>query len=102
PFGKLNFVTCGDPAQLPPPGSSPLYDRDLVNCFRSGKLNALNESTQYKVKGIYAWHQVNDVVILTEIMRQKGDNLLIDILGRLRHGTCTIADKAILDSYVLG
>ncbi|KAF5361235.1 hypothetical protein D9757_013225 [Collybiopsis confluens] len=101
PFGKLNFVSCGDPAQLPPPGSSPLFDRDLVNCYTSGKLNALNETTQYKVKGILAWHQVNDVVILTEIMRQKGDNTLIDILSRLRVGTCTESDKAILDKYVL-
>ncbi|KIK55920.1 hypothetical protein GYMLUDRAFT_62328 [Collybiopsis luxurians FD-317 M1] len=71
PFRKLNFITHGDPSQLPPPGSSPLFDSDLVNCFRSNNLNALNESTQYKVKGIQAWHQVNDVVILTEIMRQK-------------------------------
>ncbi|KAF5355211.1 hypothetical protein D9757_014771 [Collybiopsis confluens] len=101
PFGKLNFITCGDPAQLPPPGSSPLFDRDLVNCFNSGKLNALNESTQYKVKGIQAWHQVSNVIVLTEIMRQKGDNLLIDILSRLRVGTCTEADKAVLDKYVL-
>jgi hypothetical protein len=34
-------------------------------------------------------------------MRQKGDDVLIDILSRLRKGTCTQADKDILDEYVL-
>ncbi|KAJ3870790.1 hypothetical protein F5051DRAFT_298833, partial [Lentinula edodes] len=100
PFGRLNLVTCGDPAQLPPPGASPLFDRELVNCYRSDNLNALNEKTQYKVKGIQAWHQVDNVVVLTEIMRQKGDDVLIDLLSRLRTGTCTIQDKELLDHYV--
>ena len=34
-------------------------------------------------------------------MRQKGDDILIDILSRLREGVCTQADKDILDTYVL-
>ncbi|THU84117.1 hypothetical protein K435DRAFT_870607 [Dendrothele bispora CBS 962.96] len=82
-------------------GSSPLFDRVLANCYRSTTSNALNETTQYKVKGIEAWHQVNQVVILTEIMRQKGDDILIDVLSRLRTGTCTEKDKELLDRYVL-
>ncbi|KAF9064002.1 hypothetical protein BDP27DRAFT_1157837, partial [Rhodocollybia butyracea] len=72
PFGRLNIVTCGDPAQLPPPGASPLFDHELVRCYNSNNLNALNQTTQYKVRGIQAWHQINHVVVLTEIMRQKG------------------------------
>ncbi|KAL1684485.1 hypothetical protein GGG16DRAFT_68206, partial [Schizophyllum commune] len=100
-FGGLNVVFCGDPAQLPPPGSAPLFDREMVRCYESQNLNALNESNQAKVKGVQAFHQVNNVVVLTEIMRQKGDDILIDILGRLRTGTCNQADKAILDAHVL-
>ncbi|KAL0565069.1 hypothetical protein V5O48_016965 [Marasmius crinis-equi] len=34
-------------------------------------------------------------------MRQKGDDVLIDILQRLRTGTCTEEDKALLDTFVL-
>ncbi|KAJ7864673.1 hypothetical protein B0H13DRAFT_2353553 [Mycena leptocephala] len=34
-------------------------------------------------------------------MRQKGDPLLTSILRRLRKGTCTEDDKAILDKHVL-
>jgi hypothetical protein len=64
-------------------------------------LNAGNELTQYNLKGIQAWHQVNNVVVLDEIMRQKGDDVLIDLLSRLRRGTCTEADKHLLDQYVL-
>jgi hypothetical protein len=101
PFGRLNIAASGDPCQLPPPNAAPLFDRELVRCYETDKLNALNSSTQYKVKGIQAWHQVNRVVVLTEIMRQKGDDVLLDILSRLRVGTCTQGDKDILDKYVL-
>ncbi|KAJ3931072.1 MAG: hypothetical protein NXY57DRAFT_896860, partial [Lentinula lateritia] len=95
-FGKLNIITCGDPAQLPPPRAKPLFDHELVKCYESTHLNALNSKTQYEVKGIQAWHQIDKVVVLSEIMRQKGDNILIDILSRLRTGTCTEVDKDIL------
>lgn len=101
PFGRMNIVTCGDPCQLPPPQAKTLFDRELVRCYSSGALNAGNEGTQYNVKGIQAWHQVSNVVVLDEIMRQKGDDVLIDLLGRLRRGTCTEEDKCLLDGYVL-
>lgn len=101
PYGGLNFVTCGDPAQLPPPGSKSLFERTLISCYKMTKLNALNKTAQYQLKGIHAWHQVNNVVFLDEVMRQKGDDDLIDLLGRLRTGTCTVKDKEMLDQYVL-
>jgi hypothetical protein len=53
------------------------------------------------VKGIQIWHQVEHVVVLEEIMRQRRDPLLMSILKRLRKGTCTEDDKEILDKYVL-
>jgi hypothetical protein len=47
------------------------------------------------------WQQIEHVVVLEEIMRQKDDPLLIQILKRLRKGLCTKEDKEILDKYVL-
>jgi hypothetical protein len=99
--GGLNWATCGDPCQLPPPGGSSLFARQLVQCHLNDNLNDLHESTRQEVKGIQVWHQVQHVVVLEEIMRQKGDPLLISILKRLRKGTCTEDDKIILDKYVL-
>ncbi|KAJ6515715.1 hypothetical protein C8R45DRAFT_766985, partial [Mycena sanguinolenta] len=99
-FGSLNMVTCGDPCQLPPPKATTLFSRELVNCYKANLLNAGNKDTQQLVKGIQAWHQIDHVVVLNEIMRQKGDAVLIDILSRLRKGTCTKDDKEVLDKYV--
>nr|GAT47507.1 ATP-dependent DNA helicase [Mycena chlorophos] len=101
PFGNLNIIACGDPCQLPPPGGKSLFDRELVGCYKSNNLNAGNDSTQYNIKGIEAFHQLNRVVVLTEIMRQRGDPILINILSRLRTGVCTQSDKDLLDHYVL-
>jgi hypothetical protein len=64
-------------------------------------LNDLNERIRQDVKGIQVWHQIEHVVVLEEIMRQKDDPLLIQILKRLRKGLCTGEDKDILDKYVL-
>ncbi|KAJ6473028.1 hypothetical protein C8R45DRAFT_757307, partial [Mycena sanguinolenta] len=100
PFGGLNMVTCGDPCQLPPPKATTLFSRNLVKCYKSSTLNASHDDTQHSIKGIHAWHQIDHVIVLNEIMRQKGDDVLIDILSRLRKGTCTQKDKDILDTYV--
>jgi hypothetical protein len=78
-----------------------LFDRELVNCYKTNTINAGNEAAQYNIKGIQAWRQFDHVVELTEIMRQIGDDILIDLLGRLRKGVCTEADKELLDAYVL-
>ena len=101
PFGQLNLVTCGDPCQLPPPKAMTLFNWGLVNCYKSNTLNAGNENIQYSIKGIEAWHQIDHVITLNEIMRQKGDDIRIDILSRLCKGVCTQAEKDILDTYVL-
>nr|GAT48229.1 ATP-dependent DNA helicase [Mycena chlorophos] len=102
PFGLLNIVACGDPCQLPPPKSRTLFDRNLVHCYtESSSVNGGNASTQENIRGIEAFHQINRVVVLTEIMRQKTDPILVDLLSRLRTGTCTSADKTLLDRYVL-
>lgn len=85
-FGRLNMVTCGNPCQLPPPQAKTLFDRELVNCYKTNTLNAGNEAAQYNIKGIQAWHQFDHVVELTEIMRQIGDDILIDLLGHLHKG----------------
>ncbi|KAJ6492010.1 hypothetical protein C8R45DRAFT_761243, partial [Mycena sanguinolenta] len=99
-FGGLNWATCGDPCQLPPPRGNSLFARELVRCHLNDHLNDLNERTRQEVKGIQVWHQVEHVVILDEIMRQKNDPILLSILKRLRKGLCTTEDKDILDNYV--
>jgi hypothetical protein len=69
--GGLNWATCGDPCQLPPPGagSHSLFDRGLVQCYSNDHLNDLHEIVRQEVKGIQIWHQVEHVVVLEEIMR---------------------------------
>ncbi|KAJ7262007.1 hypothetical protein C8J57DRAFT_1031160, partial [Mycena rebaudengoi] len=98
--GGLNWATCGDPCQLPPPGGNSLFSHELVQCHMNDDLNDLNERIRQDVKGIQVWHQIEHVVVLEEIMRQKDDPLLIQILKRLRKGLCTGEDKDILDKYV--
>jgi hypothetical protein len=99
--GGLNWATCGDPCQLPPPGGNSLFARELVQCHTNDNLNDLHEKVRQDVKGIQIWHQVEHVAVLEEIMRQRGDPLLMSILKRLRKGTCTEDDKEILHKYVL-
>jgi hypothetical protein len=100
-FGGLNFATCGDPCQLPPPKGKTVFDRKLVNCFKNNNLNDLHENTRQDVKGIHIWHQIDHVVVLEEIMRQRGEPILIDLLQQLHIGLCTPTDKELLDRYVL-
>ncbi|KAJ7234574.1 hypothetical protein C8J57DRAFT_993649, partial [Mycena rebaudengoi] len=98
--GGLNWATCGDPCQLPPPSGNSLFSHELVQCHINNNLNDLNERIRQDVKGIQVWHQIEHVFVLDEIMRQKDDPLLIQILKRLRKGLCTGEDKDILDKYV--
>jgi hypothetical protein len=78
-----------------------LFERELVNCYKNGNLNDLHDRVRQDVKGVQVWQQVDHVVMLDEIMRQKGDDTLIAILQHLRLGNCTEADKLTLDKYVL-
>jgi hypothetical protein len=98
--GGLNWVTCGDPCQLPPPQGRSLFSKELVQCHFNDDLNDLHENIRQDVKGVQVWHQLKHVVVLEEIMWQK-DPVLIAILKRLRKGLCTAEDKAVLDKYVL-
>ncbi|KAJ7032220.1 hypothetical protein C8F04DRAFT_880435, partial [Mycena alexandri] len=82
--GGLNWATCGDPCQLPPPGGNSLFARELVQSHANDNLNVLHEKVRQEVKGIQIWHQIEHVVVLEEIMRQKGDPILISILKRLQ------------------
>jgi hypothetical protein len=81
--GGLNWATCSDPCQLPPPGGNSLFARELVQCHINDNLNDLHETVRQDVKGIQIWHQVEHVVVLEKIMRQRGDPVLMSILKRL-------------------
>ena len=99
-YGNLNVLFAGDPAQLPPPMATSLYDHTLVKCYESKSLNGLNEKTKHNVEGIIIWHQVNTCVMLKTIMRQK-DPIFQALLGRLRYGLCTMDDYIFLKSFII-
>ena len=95
----MNVLFAGDPAQLPPPRATSLYDQNLVKCYLTQNLNALNENIKHDVEGLCARHQVDKCVMLTQIMRQK-EKAFQDILSRLRFGNCSEADFAYLQPFI--
>ena len=99
-FGDMNVIFAGDPAQLPPPHASALYDWTLVNCYSTQSLNALNENTKHDVEGISAWHQVDKCVMLTKIMWQK-DKSFQDVLCHLQFGNFSENDFLYLQPFIV-
>ena len=73
PFGGLQLILCGDFYQLPPVGLNP----------EGGKSFAFDS---------LAWRLANVVTVkLTEVMRQKSDQLFIPILNEIREGELSAA-----------
>ena len=99
PFGGINVIFSGDFAQLPPVGETRL----------SADVNTSNLSTEKKgikndiVYGKLLWLSVNQVIILTENMRQSGtENInFVKLLSRLREGCCTQDDHDLLSKRIL-
>jgi hypothetical protein len=96
PFGGINIIFAGDFTQLPPVGETKLFSH--INTH-----NITTKQGQDNVFGKLLWLSVKTVVILTEIMRQHGseNKRFIELLNRLRQGTCTHTDFDLLNSRLL-
>ena len=87
-FGGVSILAVGDLYQLPPVGQPAVFDRvgdTYVQFYASGSL----------------WQEEFEMIELTEVMRQKGDRGFIELLGRVRTGSCTEEDLQVLQSRVI-
>ena len=96
PFGGISIIFSGDFAQLPPVAQTRLFSH--INTSRVS-----TRAGQQDVFGKLLWLSVDTVVILSEVMRQGGDEntAYCDLLGRLRIGRCIDADFELLNSRLL-
>ncbi|KAI1792866.1 P-loop containing nucleoside triphosphate hydrolase protein, partial [Ganoderma leucocontextum] len=99
PFGGISIIAAGDFAQLPPVGETRLYA--WVNPSR--RTSVKKNSAVEVIMGKLLWMCFTDVVILDEVMRQKGsaNEAFIHLLARLRVGECTDADFELLNTRLL-
>lgn len=97
PFGGLNVLFAGDFAQLPPVAQSTLYKN-----IHGSYLTATTRG-QRELYGKLLWYSVHTVVLLDRPERQAGDRNIpfVRLLDRLREGSCTEADFALLSTRVL-
>ncbi|KZV64110.1 hypothetical protein PENSPDRAFT_588881, partial [Peniophora sp. CONT] len=100
PFAGRSMIWAGDFAQLPPIDGKCLFDIDVSSAPPT--TNALKG--QKSVLGRALWHQVTDVVILKENMRQKSqskeDAEYRTVLENLRYNACTSTDVDVLRKRV--
>ena len=81
PFAGISIITCGDFYQLPPIQQKPVYAN-----FNDSMLNILHCWRNFKIAE------------LTEVMRQRGDQVFIDLLNNIRIGVLTEQDQETLMS----
>ena len=87
-FGGVSILAVGDLYQLPPVGQPAVFDRvadPYVQFYASGSL----------------WQEEFEMIELTEVMRQKGASGFIELLGKVRTGSCTEEDLQVLQSRVI-
>ncbi|KAI0708650.1 hypothetical protein C8Q76DRAFT_602014, partial [Earliella scabrosa] len=82
-FGGMSVILAGDFAQLPPVSEKRLYGWVQTGSNRSG-----SDRGQRIVMGKLLWLSFNTVVILKQVMRQRGSENLqfVGLLSRLREG----------------
>ena len=81
PFAGLTVLTVGDLFQLPPIGAKPVYT-ESINCWQN----------------FAALWKLFKIAELTEVMRQRVDSRLIDLLNNIRIGKVTPEDESPLKS----
>ena len=97
PFGGIDVILFGDFSQYPPVLDTPLYanyDGSEVKC-------STKQSDIEKQLGISLWNQLTHIALLTEQMRIT-DPVYQEVLSRLREGTGTFKDYALLSTRVIG
>src|SRR5580698_5163665 len=103
PFGGISILFAGDFAQLPPAhGGYPLYSGSIETNVNSSRTISGQESAIGKA----LWHQVTNVVILRQNMRQKQqteqDSKLRSALENMRYRSCTKEDIEFIKSRIAG
>ena len=84
PFAGISVIACGDFYQLPPIQQRPVYSD-----FSDPMLNLSHNWKNFKLAE------------LTEVMRQRGDQKLIDLLNNIRIGKVTDEDEITLKSRII-
>ena len=78
-FGGVSILAVGDLYQLPPVSQAPLFS-PVSDCYAqlygSGSL----------------WVDNFQMIVLTEVMRQRGDCAFSELLCRIRTNSCTSED----------
>ena len=95
-FGGVNVIFAGDFCQLPP-----VSDKKLFACLsKPNAQGGVSKRSLDVMFGKLLWLSVDSAVILEGVMRQV-DVEFVKILGRLRHGCCTMEDYIKLKRRVL-
>lgn len=99
PFSGISVIFASDFAQLPPVAETSLARRIDATSGAAGS----SRRAQHKIDGKILWNSVENVVLLTETMRQIGkeNRPFIDLLGCLREGQCTQSDYDLLNTRLL-
>ena len=87
-FGGVSILAVGDLYQLPPVGQPAVFDRvtdSYARFYGSGSLR----------------QEEFEMLEFSEVMRQKGDDSFVELLGRVRIAECTPNDIDILKSRVI-
>ena len=90
PFAGLPVLVCGDLFQLPPKNPPAVY------C----QISDIHGSTLKDLSSLELWCNFK-IAELTEVMRQRGDTTLIDLLNKIRIGYIDDSVESVLKEKVI-
>ncbi|KAJ3559970.1 hypothetical protein NM688_g18 [Phlebia brevispora] len=101
PFGGMNIIFAGDFAQLPPVTDIRLFGFTKPKVSSDSQASVTRASRT--IYGKLLWLSVDTVVVLTQVMRQAGaeNQRFVELLSRLRTGSCIEDDQRLLNSRLL-